>query len=82
MTAAITDEKRRLTMPRELPPKSAVTIQRLDEDSWLITRHKPNTDLVHVALPIIKELPHDPEWEAIELRIAKHNIRKLPPFEE
>ena len=38
MIALMTDDKRRLTMPRELPPKSAVTIQQLDEDSWLVTR--------------------------------------------
>jgi hypothetical protein len=82
MTASMTDDKRRLTMPKELPPKSAVTIQQLDNDSWLITRQKPKANLVVVALPTIKELPSDPEWEAIEKRMVKHNNRKLPRFEE
>jgi hypothetical protein len=82
MIAAMTDDKRRVTMPKELPPKSAVTIQQLDDNSWLVTRQKPKTDLVVVALPTIKELPSDPEWEAIERRIVKHNNRKLPRFEE
>jgi hypothetical protein len=82
MIALTTDDKRRLTMPKELPPKSAVTVQQLDEDSWLVTRRKPKTDLVLVALPCIKELPSDPEWEAVEKRMVKHNNRKLPRIEE
>src|SRR5438132_212424 len=82
MIALMTDDKRRLTMPRELPPKSAVTIQQLDEDSWLVTRQKPATDLVLVALPCIKQLPEDPEWEALEKRMVKRNNKKLPRFEE
>jgi hypothetical protein len=82
MIGSITDDKRRLTMPKELPPKSAVTIQQLDDDSWLVTRQKPMTGLVVVALPTIKELSSDPEWEALERRIVKHNNRKLPRFEE
>jgi hypothetical protein len=82
MIASMTDDKRRLTMPRELPPKSAVTIQQVDENSWLVTRHKPQNDLVVVALPTIKELPKDREWEAIERRMVRHNNKKLPRFEE
>lgn len=82
MIASMTDDKRRVTMPKELPPKSAVTIQQVDENSWLVTRQKPKTDIVVVALPMIKELPSDPEWEATERRMAKHNNRKLPRFEE
>jgi hypothetical protein len=81
MIALMTDDKRRLTMPRELPPKSAVTIQQLDQDSWLVTRHKPS-DVIVVALPCIKKLPDDPEWESIERRMVQHNNKKLPRFEE
>jgi hypothetical protein len=82
MIASVTDDKRRLTMPKELPPKSAVTIQRLDDDSWVVTRQKPVDNLVLVAFPLIRELPGDPDWEAIEKRMVKRNNRKLPPFEE
>jgi hypothetical protein len=82
MIAATTDEKRRLTMPRELPAKSPVTIQQLNDDAWLVTRQKPNTDLLVVPVPRIRELPADDEWERIERRMVKHNNRKLPRFEE
>ena len=82
MIASMTDDKRRLTMPKELPPRSAVTIQQMNEDSWLITRLKSNEDVVVVALPRIQELPSDPEWEAIERRIVKQTNKKLPPMEE
>jgi hypothetical protein len=82
MIACKIDDKRRLTMPKELPPKSAVTIQQVGEDSWLVVRRRPKTDMVVVALPIVKDLPLDAEWEAIEKRMAKHIYRKLPPFEE
>jgi hypothetical protein len=82
MIASTTDDKRRLTMPKELPPKSTVTIQQVDENSWLVVRQKPKTDVVVIAFPIVKDLPRDPEWEAIEKRMVKHNNRKLPPFEE
>jgi hypothetical protein len=82
MIAAMSDDKRRVTMPKELPPKSAVTIEQVDENSWLITRQRPNADIVVFALPTIKELPADPEWEAVEARMVKHNNRRLPRFEE
>ena len=32
--------------------------------------------------PVIKTLPDDPEWEAVEKKIAEHCARNLPPFEE
>jgi len=82
MIASMTDDKRRLTMPKELPPKSPVTIQRVNEDTWLVKRQKPDRGIVLVALPLIEQLPEDPEWEAIERRMVAHNNRRLPPFEE
>ena len=82
MTVSMTDDKRRLTMPKELPPKSAVTIQRLDADTWVIKRQRPTSKLIMVAFPKIEHLPDDPEWEEIEKRMVAHNNRKLPPFEE
>jgi hypothetical protein len=82
MTASMTDEKRRLTMPRELPPRSAVTIERLDEDTWVVKRQRPGSKLVMLAFPKVEHLPHDREWEEIERRMVAHNNKKLPPFEE
>jgi len=35
-----------------------------------------------VAIPIIKGLPNDPEWEAVEARLTAHSNRKVAPFEE
>ena len=69
-------------MPLELPAKSAVTVQRLDADTWIVKRHRPQKNVVMVAIPIIKKLPSDPEWEAIEARLTAHCNRKVAPFEE
>jgi hypothetical protein len=82
MTGSVTDEKRRLTMPKELPPRSAVTIERVDEDTWVVKRQKPGKKLVMVAFPKINRLPDDPEWEKIERRMVAHNNMKLQPFDE
>ena len=82
MTATLTDDRRRVVMPPGLPAKSPVTIQQIDEDTWLVKRQREQTNLVVFAVPIIEELPRDPEWEAIESRMVKHNNRKLSPFEE
>jgi hypothetical protein len=82
MTVSMTDDKRRLTMPKELPPGSAVTIERVNEDTWVVKRQKPTGKLVMVAFPRIERLPDDPEWEKIERRMVAHNNKKLPHFEE
>jgi hypothetical protein len=82
VNATLLDDRRRLVMPRELPPKSAVTVQRIDADTWIVKRHRPQKDFVMVAIPIIKELPGDPEWEAVEAKLTAHCNRKVTPFEE
>ncbi len=82
MNATLLDDRRRLVMPLELPAKSAVTVQRLDADTWIVKRHRPQKNVVMVAIPIIKKLPSDPEWEAIEARLTAHCNRKVAPFEE
>jgi len=35
MTATVIDSRRRLVMPPELPARSAVTVQQLDDDTWI-----------------------------------------------
>ncbi len=82
MTATLTDDRRRVVMPPELPAKSPVTIQQIDEDTWIVKRQREQTNLVFIAVPLIESLPSDPAWEAIESRMVKHNNRKLAPFEE
>jgi len=45
----------------------------------------PGTNEIRVKtidlVPDIKELPRDPEWEAIESKIATRGCRNLPPPE-
>jgi len=82
MNATLLDDRRRLVMPAELPPKSAVTVQRIDEDTWLVKRARPTETRMVVLLPDVKTLPDDPEREKIEMRMAEHLFKNLPPFEE
>jgi len=82
MNAVILDSRRRLAMPPELPPGAAVTIQQIDADTWIVRRaHEHESDGL-VIKPDIKKLPHDPEWEATETRIAAHCASNLPPLKE
>lgn len=82
MTATVIDERRRLVMPPELPARSAVTIQQVDDTTWIVKRVVPAQNLVVVALPVIDTLPSDPEWEAVEHKIVQHCVKHLAPFEE
>jgi hypothetical protein len=82
MNATITDDRRRLVMPPELPPKSAVTVQQIDADTWLVKRHQPDKKIIMLLLPQISRLPDDPAWEAVEKRMARHHNKKLPRFKE
>ena len=82
VNATLLDDRRRLLMPVELPPKSAVTVQRIDADTWIVKRHRPQKNVIMVAIPIVKDLPSDPEWEAVEAKLTAHCNRKVAPFEE
>jgi len=82
MKSATVDDRRRLVMPPECPPGSAVTIQELDKTTWLVKRQVPSRKFKTVVFPVIGRLPDDPEWEKTELAFAKHAARKLPPLEE
>jgi hypothetical protein len=76
------DGKRRLIMPASCPPGSAVTIQELDEDTWLIKRRKPARQVKLVLIPEIHKLADDPEWDRVEEAFARAAMKKLPPPEE
>ncbi|MEQ2008073.1 MAG: hypothetical protein ABMA26_14850 [Limisphaerales bacterium] len=82
MIATLSDDRRRVVMPPELPAKSPVTIQQLDEDTFLVKRQRPSKKYVMIAVPVIKELKSDPVWEAVETRMAAHHKRTIAPFEE
>jgi hypothetical protein len=72
MKSARLDNRRRLVMPPECPPGSAVTIQELDKTTWLVKRQMPAQDFKMVMIPVIDRLPDDPEWEKPEAAFARH----------
>ncbi|MCX6925300.1 MAG: hypothetical protein NT154_19130 [Verrucomicrobia bacterium] len=72
MKSATLDERRRLVMPPECPPGSAVTIQALDETTWLVKRQMPARGFKMVMIPLIDRLPDDQEWEKTEAAFARH----------
>ena len=82
MKSATLDSKRRLVMPEDCPPKSLVTIQPLDVNTWIVRRQLPDKKIKMISIPIIKDLPDDPEWEKVEEAFGRAAIAKLPPPEE
>ena len=72
MKSGTVDDRRRLVMPPECPPGSAVTIQEVDKTTWLVKRHLPARDFKMVMIPVIDRLPDDPEWEKAEAAFARH----------
>jgi len=70
--SATLDDRRRLVMPPECPPGSAVTIQALDDATWLVRRQLPAKDYKMVMIPVIDRLPDDPEWEKVEHAFTRH----------
>jgi hypothetical protein len=79
--AANVDDRRRVVLPITCPPNSAVTIQELDDETWIVKRHKLNQNLIFVAIEHIERLPDDPEWEKKEADAAKRLSGRFPPPE-
>jgi hypothetical protein len=74
------DNRRRVLMPRELPPHSPVTISKVDDDTFIVRRLHPSKPPMLVLLESdVKQLPDDPEWEKKELALARHLSGKTPP---
>ncbi len=65
-------------MPPECPAHSAVTIQKLDTDTWIIKRQVPDTGFKLVAVRVIDRLADDPAWEKTERALAAHASKNLP----
>jgi hypothetical protein len=82
VNATLLDDHRGLVMPPELPAQSAVTVQQIDADTWIVKSHRPTLEFVMVDIPLINELPRDPEWEAVEARLTAHSNRKVARFED
>jgi hypothetical protein len=75
------DGRRRIVMPAECPPHSPVTIQQLDDSSWVVRRQVPESGLKMVAVRTIDRLPDDPAWEKTEAALARSVAGRLPPPE-
>jgi hypothetical protein len=79
MKTATLDDKRRLVMPPECPPRSAVTIQRIDDDTWLVKRAVEEKKFKKVFIPMIEELPQDPDWDKVEAAFGRAAYQALRP---
>jgi hypothetical protein len=76
--AANVDDRRRVVLPESCPPNSAVIIQQVDEDTWLIKRQRSTKDVIILAIPAVDRLPDDPEWDKVEKAFAQHAGRSIP----
>lgn len=81
MIARQVDDKRRITLPDECPPGSAVDLQQVDAETWIMKLHKPRADYKVVLIPAVDKLPDDPAWEKKEATLAAHLVKNLPPIE-
>jgi len=66
-------------MPPECPPRSAVTIQRIDDDTWLVKRVVEEKKFKKVFIPIIDTLPRDPDWDKVEAAFGRAVYQVLRP---
>jgi hypothetical protein len=78
MQATKTDDRRRLVMPPELPAHSPVTIQQLDQDTFIVRRQHPREQLMVVLEPDVRDLPEDPKADKDAQALARHAWGKLP----
>jgi hypothetical protein len=79
MNATVIDDRRRVVLPPEFKPKSAVTVQLLDGETALIRLVKSAGYRMAMLLPDVKRLPDDPAWEKVEHKLAQSAVKKLPP---
>jgi hypothetical protein len=79
--AANVDDRRRVVLPESCPPNSAVTIQELNQDTWIVKRCMAEKKFIFVAIEHIERLPDDPEWEKKEQDLAKRLSGRFPPPE-
>lgn len=65
-------------MPSGCPPHSAVTIEQLDDNAWLVERALPDRSFKMIAIPIIKKLRDHPDWEKTEAALARYAAGQVP----
>lgn len=69
-------------MPPECPPNSAVTIQQVDERTWIVRKTVAEKGVKMLLIPLIEDLPDDAEQDKREGALARAGARNLPPPEE
>jgi hypothetical protein len=57
------DERRRLVMPGDAPPGSAVIIDAIGSDAWIMRIQHSKANFKLVSIPIIEKLGNDRTWE-------------------
>ncbi|MGO8839482.1 MAG: hypothetical protein ACLP7I_12125 [Limisphaerales bacterium] len=82
MQTSTTDDRRRIVMPAECPPNCSVSIQEIEEGTWVVKLIKDRQPYRILLLPLIERLPDDPAWEKIEAKIARHTADHAAPFKE
>jgi hypothetical protein len=82
MEATMTDDRRRLVMPPELPARSAVTIQQLDEDTFIVRRQRPGDQMLVVLEPDVRHLTDDSKMDALGEKLSRRALKKFPKFDE
>jgi hypothetical protein len=76
LKAANVDDRRRVVLP--FPAGSAVVIQAIDSETVIVKRQRQIEDVKLVVFRKVERLPSDPEWEAVEHRLAKELSKRLP----
>jgi hypothetical protein len=82
--AATLDSRRRLTMPPEIDPLSAVTIEHTDRDTWVVRRvRRTKTPPAIIVPPLTAEearraFCQDKRQEAFEAAMSASQAYPLP----
>ncbi len=71
-------------MPKECPPRARVTIEPLDQLSWIVRVQPSGVRFKKVLIQVIDRLGADREWNKTEARVARHVARQLkePKYDE
>ncbi|MCI0746293.1 MAG: hypothetical protein L0Y58_12890, partial [Verrucomicrobia subdivision 3 bacterium] len=77
MKSAKVDDRRRVVLPQECPPRSTVTIEALDEGTWIIRRQGKRVKFKRILIPAVETLPSDPKWDKIENAFAQSSYKDL-----
>jgi hypothetical protein len=63
MLTATIDSRRRLTMPAECPAGSPVTVDAIDDRTWIVRRHIPGERQKLVLVPTVDKLTDAAEMD-------------------